>query len=195
MWWLVEWLAGAAAAWQAGPPGATIVLALLVAPLAVFVHECGHALPALLLTRGDVDMHVGVEGSGVQVRAGRFRMTLRPWSSQDQDVAGWVEHRVSSVPAAMVITFGGPFFSFLGAVAGGTLAQRFALGSFQGLLFGTFWFVCGFHAIVNLVPKDRPLTDGARLLWLWRYMWDGPPIPEDPNAATSVPPPSAGGAG
>jgi hypothetical protein len=106
-------------------------------------------------------------------------------------VGGWVEHRVSNVFAAMAITFGGPFFSFLGAVAGGTLAQRFALGSFPSLLLGSFWFVCAVHAVVNLVPSDHPVTDGARLLSLWRFMRHGPPVPEDPNAATSVPPPSA----
>src|SRR5689334_12044024 len=148
--WLLHWLMGANHAFGYRGDIVGFALVFLVSPVGVFLHEAGHALPALLLTRGNVDMHVGAKGPGMHLRAGRFRMTLHAWPDGEEDRAGWVRHQPTRVIWMLVITSGGPLFSCLGAVAGGTLAQRFALGSPPSLLFAALWFACSAHTVISL---------------------------------------------
>ena len=172
------------------PQVEVLVLVMLMWPPTVFLHECGHALPALLLTRGGVHMNVGAKSTGLRLRAGRLRMTLRPWSSSG-NVGGWVEHQNTRVIWLTAITAGGPLFSFLGAVASWMLIQRCAPHGFAWLLFAAFGWQCAMQAVFSLLPSRKSPSDGARLVWLWRYARNWRRPPQDPNAATSVPPPSA----
>jgi hypothetical protein len=187
LWSITDWWLAVAEALERTNPLVMILLSLVLLPPTVFLHECGHAIPALLLTRQPVDMHVGSDGAGVRFRAGRLRMTLQPGHRRGAPGAGWV-HARGTHRAMLAVAAGGPLASLLGAVAGAALAPHLGTG-LAGMLDASFVVESGMAAILNLLPIEGKVTDGTILYARWRLLRLPPPPRQDPNASTSVGPP------
>jgi hypothetical protein len=187
--WLVNQLAWFAAFMTAAGLKLQLWL-LLVGPLAVLVHEAGHALAALLLTPDAVDLHVGDRGTGVAVRIGRLRATLRPWACGQ--TAGHVVFRPPALGRYAAVAAAGPAASLAGALVGALIEVRLSPASAAGQLVGAFTASSAF-GVLNLLPlRGKGLrSDGAQLLDVWRLARRPVPTWRDPNAATSVAPPGS----
>ena len=166
------------------------------AVLAVAIHECGHALAAVLTGHRVRELRVGgtddvtLNAGGFQLRLGRLRGA--------GDVAGYViyDGRSASPRHTLIIALAGPTADLLAAAAIGVLAVR-ADGLLSVVLL--LWALVGLaDAFVNLRPAGDPDTpaewnDGRWVQAAWAARRAGSvedPASSDPNAATSVPPPS-----
>jgi len=85
-------------------------------PVAVFIHELGHALPALWLTKDKVTLRIGREYGGWQIPITR-RCTLTLHMRQAH--LGYCEYAKRSLPVIFRITvaLGGPFASACAVLA------------------------------------------------------------------------------
>lgn len=163
--------------------------------LVVAVHECGHALAALLTGSCVRELRVG-DSDDVTVTAGAFRLRLGRLRG-DGDVGGYVsfDGRSATPRQILAIALAGPAANLLGAAVTGALAVR-AEGMLSVVLF--LWMHASLAtALSNLRPRgdlDTPAewSDGrcAQIAWAARRT---PlvvnPACSDPNTATSVAPP------
>jgi hypothetical protein len=126
------------------PVPVLFVLAVLVTPPLVVIHELGHALAALWQTDGPVFVRIGAKERGWALRTGRFSMEAGP--SEVELAAGFCAYdgtRCSPVGRA-VIAMSGPLASLIGAVAAallwgatsGPVRDVFAAATLGGVLAG-----------------------------------------------------------
>jgi hypothetical protein len=162
----------------------------------VAIHESAHALAALLTGNRVHEVRVG-DVDDVTVTAGAFRLRLGRLRGQGH-VGGYVIYDGSSATPRQVlaIALAGPAANLVGAAVVAGLAVR-ADGMLSVALF--LWTLASLAtAIANLRPSGDPdapagWSDGrwAQVAWAARRA----PVATsavytDPNAATSVPPPS-----
>ncbi len=144
-----------------------LLLAALCRPLTVLLHELGHAIPILLLTRSErVELFVGTHGEpqrSWRLPLGRLQVYLHynPWLH----LGGLT--RYDRMPdrrqARLFIILGGPLASLL--IAALALWSSFMF-SFHPLILGlSILFLAGaiFDFVVNLIPQRQPLElpDGS----------------------------------
>ncbi|HEV2819763.1 MAG TPA: hypothetical protein VGW11_04575 [Solirubrobacteraceae bacterium] len=112
-----------------------LVLVVLVAPVLVAVHEAGHALAALVLTRDPVDVVVGSEGRAARLRVGRVMLALHPFLRPDR-MGGSVglDDAALSARGALAVALAGPAASSLGTVATALALERTAPGLLHDVL-------------------------------------------------------------
>lgn len=129
-----------------------VVLLVLVAPLLVAVHEGGHALAALVLTRDPVDVAVGSEGRAARLRVGRVMVALHPFVRPDR-MGGSVglDDAALSARGALAVALAGPAASALGTVATALALERVAPGILHDVL-AVATFAGLMTVAVNLVP-------------------------------------------
>ncbi|WP_214481878.1 M50 family metallopeptidase [Bacillus sp. SM2101] len=85
----------------------------LILPFTTFIHELGHALPALLISKDPVEIRLGKSDKGTGITFGRLTIKIQPLS-------GWLgfaffhipKHKSMSVHHALVL-LSGPLFSFM----------------------------------------------------------------------------------
>jgi hypothetical protein len=141
----------------------TLLCGLVAIPLIVFIHELGHALAALVVWKGDVNLTVGDAGRSVRVRIGRLRIRLYSDSGPDGPHLGLVTIPTNRLSPAGHLWFslGGPAASLVGAVATGYLAfivpegagrTFLVIATLEGLVFG----------VGQLLPRRRAgvISDG-----------------------------------
>jgi Peptidase M50B-like len=173
-----------------------LVVSAIGTVLVVAVHEGGHALAALLTGNRVHELRVG-DSDDVILSAGSFRLRLGRLRG-DGDVGGYViyDGRSATPRQILAIALAGPAANVFGAALIAALSLR-ADGMLSVVLF--LWTLASLAtAIANLRPSGDPDTpaqwsDGrwAQAAWAARRT----PVAQspagiDPNAATSVPPPS-----
>jgi peptidase M50-like protein len=164
----------------------------------VALHECGHALAALLMGKDVHELRVGTEDR-LHVTWGRFRLTLGVLEEGGDDAAGHVvwDAGAATPMQVFVITVAGPIANLLAALVLAVVAA-----SFDGPAAVCLFLAAMTHArmgVTNLWPGGDPQrpdewNDGRWAAWAWARRGVPPrvaPRRADPNAATSVPPPGA----
>lgn len=144
------------------PLAALILLGLARAPPLVLWHELGHAVMALILTRGPVEARVGTDHDGpLWLSVGRLRVVLGllPFAGgqcgYDSDTLWRGRHE-----AWIAVT--GPFASALAALGLATLAL--ALGSADELSVRVLVLGAGaafLHTVASILPIRYALGSGA----------------------------------
>jgi hypothetical protein len=145
----------------------------IVMPFVVLVHELGHAVPALFLSRRPVDVQVGAAGPALHVRYRSLRLKLHLGGSDDgaAGLARWQNAELSAV-SRVFVSLGGPAGSAAGALATGALLARTSSLLHTVLLAATLfgWLMC----VVNLLPfrtgKQRRPSDGLTALQMLGYI-------------------------
>lgn len=142
-----------------------IALAIFSRSITTFIHELGHAIPALLFTEEDVVMIVGSYGdleNSFGWRIGRLQIFVK------LNIMVWYEGLCMYKPAkgfakSFLITAGGPLMSlifsvglFVWVLQGGRSAGVVTIAGI--FILSAFWDFC-----VNIYPRSKatPLNDGT----------------------------------
>jgi hypothetical protein len=145
-----------------------VVLFILSQPITVLLHELGHAVPVLLITRKPVDIFIGSYGN----EEGCFRIKLGAiavWLGHNP--LKWVRRGGLCIPARagmstthqLIYTLSGPFASAIIACVCLYLTFAIDLQGFLKLALIVFLFSALFDLIRNLYPDIYPavLDDGT----------------------------------
>lgn len=152
-----------------------------VRPLTVLIHELGHAIPALLLTRKKVLVYVGSYGSSKQclrLPLGVMDIYLHyiPFSwNKGVCIPG---EKVISVNKQIIYTLTGPLASVMVAVIALYFRQNTEGYSYPGFFLILFLCSAVFDLFHNLIPSQNPIVldngtetfnDGKSLAILFRF--------------------------
>jgi tetratricopeptide (TPR) repeat protein len=134
-------------------------------PITTFIHEMGHAIPALLFTKEPVVVYVGSYGdisNSTTTTFGRlsiiFKFHLRDWQ------LGLCRHqRAATLWQELLIILGGPLFSLLTAVVAARWLPAYQSEQYIAFAIGIFLTSGILDFFVNIVPNSKPLQmyDGA----------------------------------
>jgi Tfp pilus assembly protein PilF len=142
-------------------------LVLVARPLTTLLHELGHAIPALLLTRQRVTVYVGSYGeskNNISFRVGLldiyFEYNPFSWRTGLCAPSGSI-----SIYGRMLFTLAGPIASFIVAVTACYFAFTYEIHGFAKLFLVIFLGSAVFDLIVNLIPYETAITlrDGKTL--------------------------------
>ncbi|MEL6637362.1 MAG: M50 family metallopeptidase [Bacteroidota bacterium] len=143
------------------------------------LHELGHAIPALWLSRGPVKVFVGSygdEAGSTTWRLGRLHLFFK-WNITDWNLGVCVHTGVPRLLDQLLIVLGGPLFSL---IFGSVLLLFIGVKNLEaGAIFFLAFFVLSaiWDFFVNIIPHHRPLpmfdgslcyNDGYQLRQLWR---------------------------
>jgi hypothetical protein len=160
------------------------VTLLFFAPFEILVHELAHAVVALLVSRGPVDVVVGKDPGPLRFRIGRLTVSWNPFPTRDRWWAGVCRYHRSADPVrrALVVA-AGPAGDLVSAIVLALLARRYGpVIPYVGaalLAAAAFAAAC---ALFNFLPAlsaprrvKHPDSDGARFhaaLAEWRTQRD-----------------------
>ncbi|PVY40858.1 M50 family metallopeptidase [Pontibacter virosus] len=141
-------------------------LVLLVRPFTALLHELGHALTALLLTRQKVTVYVGSYGDqrkGLRMNAGLLEIWFRYNFFSWQSGLCVISARDLSVTRQLLIVLAGPLASTLIALTACYLTFALELHGAVKLICLVFLGCALLDLVVNLVPSSTPilLYDGS----------------------------------
>lgn len=157
-----------------------IVAILLIArPITTFFHELGHAIPALLFTRGPVGMYIGSYGDTSKstiLKFGRliilFRYKITEWQ------LGLCTHQSGAkIWQELLIVLGGPLVSLVLGISCYYLILQYSDHSFLTLALATLLVSGVLDFLANIIPSSDPvelndggliLNDGAQLKYLMK---------------------------
>ena len=144
-------------------------------PIVSTLHELGHGLPALLLTRGKVKIRVG-DGKGIF-----FRRTYNMGARLSYNInfkntrVGYTQFEQQKKGYQLIILLGGPLVTFLLTLQAGDLLFAGNLPSWAELLLIS-WFCGNFLALLRSVIPTRlkpsrsfpqgPPSDGLQIIHL-----------------------------
>jgi membrane-associated protease RseP (regulator of RpoE activity) len=159
-----------------------LVVAVMMIPVLVLVHELGHALAAWMLGHEVRELRVGNDSTGLAVRRRSFTLRLGPITGE-RGYAGYVLFDGSRAGAwhALLISLAGPVASLAAAAA--AAVAMIALQSHTLALM--LPFLAGLE--MGLVNLSARASDGQQVRTAWRALRS--PASLEPNEATSVPPP------
>jgi len=148
--------------------------------LTTVIHELGHAIPALLLTKDKVIVYMGSHGNpekSVQLKIGRlecfFKFNLFYWKGG----LCVMESKDVSLFKSFIVTISGPLFSLLTAGIGILLIYFGNFSDVITLILFALIFSCTLDFIHNIVPNSNTIklhngtfthNDGMQLLTLWK---------------------------
>jgi hypothetical protein len=138
-----------------------VVVAFLLAPLLVLIHELGHAAVALTRTEGLVTVRVGRSPAAWQMRFGRLRLHLNPWPGRNEPAGVATVHARFGFAGRIAFFIAGPIAGIAAASATLALAIHARSGIFQ--IVGVLWLI---WTLSDIVPSGRNAfrNDGRRLL-------------------------------
>ena len=142
-----------------------IVLVVFSRIFTTTIHELGHAIPSLLFTNGNVDIHIGSFGDdkdSFKIDLGRFRaffkLNLLHWN-----IGLCSRKENTSLFNSLIIVLGGPVFSLMTGVV-----LYFILKSSEwseGAIFIITFFIVSsvYDFLVNIIPHSTPvlMADGS----------------------------------
>lgn len=134
--------------------------------IVVVLHEIGHAIPTLLLTRRKTTIFLGSYGIP-ETNGARFSIgKLEVWFTKDflwNTGMCTAEAGSVSLRDKAILTLCGPLLPLVVAVAVFFTAERYIYDNVLFALLSLFMLLAFLDALYNLVPHDRPmrLTDGT----------------------------------
>lgn len=139
-----------------------ILLALLLA-LAFFVtvtlHELGHAIPALLMTRDEVTIYIGSFGSAynaVHFTIGRLECYCKYNPLLWYKGCCVCSDEYLSIDQQIWFTAGGPIASITGTAATWLLISNLQQEDFLRVVFGGIFMISLITTLYNLFPNPSP---------------------------------------
>ncbi|MFT4762487.1 MAG: tetratricopeptide (TPR) repeat protein [Saprospiraceae bacterium] len=156
-----------------------ILSLLLVHSLTTLVHEYGHALPALLLTDGKVEVYVGSYGNidnSFIFKLGRlttyFKFNMLNWN------IGMCQHYgTANFWRRFMIVLGGPIASILLTISLIILFQKDGMSDMGWFYIAIFGMSAVYDFFINMIPFSTPMkmhdgtvtyNDGQQLLFLFK---------------------------
>lgn len=144
-----------------------IIGVILSRIITTYIHELGHAIPALIFTEKEVAIHIGSYGddkNSFQWSFGRlktfFKFDIINWN------IGLCQHKGTSVPLHnIIIVLGGPVFSLLIGIVM-FLIIYFGNWSDGMITIFTFFILASLYDFfVNIIPIDYPIPmhDGTAI--------------------------------
>ncbi|MEO7312436.1 MAG: tetratricopeptide repeat protein [Chitinophagaceae bacterium] len=158
-----------------------VALALVSRPLTVVLHELGHAIPAILLTKQKVTIYIGSYGDprkSIKFHIGRLEIFFR------YNVFAWrlgicvPSEKNISVNRQIVYTITGPFTSFIVAVIACYFTFTYDMHGLLKILLVVFLTSSILDLLINLTPNKTPIqlfsgkfvyNDGYKLKLLFYY--------------------------
>lgn len=134
---------------------------LLTRLLTTILHELGHAIPALILSKGNVEVYIGSYGNtekSWKIKVGQLIIYFRynPFLSRaglcrvtDEDMAVWKK---------LVYVLGGPLLSLIVALVLGSLVKWGDYDGIYKMIFMILGVSCFYDFMVNIVPNDRKIV-------------------------------------
>lgn len=133
--------------------------------ITTFIHELGHAIPSLMFTEGDVQIHIGSYGddkNSSQFSLGRlktfFKFDVFNWN------IGLCQHQgAKTVAQTLLIILGGPVFSLLIGIVLLFLIFNYTWSNGIIFIFSFFILASIYDFFVNILPIDYPIqmADGT----------------------------------
>ncbi len=149
--------------------------------LTTVIHELGHAIPALVLTKDNVTVYMGSHGNpekSMQFQIGRlkcfFKFNLFYWKGG----LCVMESKEVSVQTDILVTLFGPLLSLIVAGIGVLLIQFGSFSDVTILILFALVFSCALDFIHNIIPNRDAIVlhngmvvynDGMQLLHLFKY--------------------------
>lgn len=149
--------------------------------LTTVIHELGHAIPALVLTKGNVTVYMGSHGNpeqSMQFQIGRlkcfFKFNLFYWKGG----LCVMESKEVSVQTDILVTLFGPLLSLIVAGIGVLLILFGSFSDVTILILFALVFSCVLDFIHNIIPNRDAIVlhngmvvynDGMQLLHLFQY--------------------------
>ena len=144
----------------------TVLLAIICSrPFTTFVHELGHALPALAFTRREVIIYVGSYGDlkrSTHFKIGRLIIFFTPRITELQ--LGLCQHKApKTIGQSMAIVFGGPLFSLLLGLTCAYLILQYKEQPYIAFALAIFLTSGVLDFLINIIPTKEPmyLHDGS----------------------------------
>jgi hypothetical protein len=145
-----------------------------VYPFCSLMHEFGHAIPALLLTKGDVRIQSGIGDTSIAFKIGRLKI-VPIFSAAYNGFCEFAQQGVSSRQLAL-ITLGGPILSgVLTGISISCLINPWLLPLLRGICAIFFYanlriFITSVIPAYHTIPRDAPVgaSDGLRFLEFWK---------------------------
>ncbi|WP_235298868.1 M50 family metallopeptidase [Portibacter marinus] len=147
--------------------------------ITTFIHELGHAIPALLLSPGKVTMYVGSDGDdakSIKIQVGRLTILLS-FMMWDLDIGLCQYQSTPSIAKDLMIVLGGPFLSLLS----GSMILFFLVNAdlTDGWIFVLSILMISSISdfLINIIPRKRPrilrsgdkiFNDGMQLVFLYQ---------------------------
>ncbi|MFD1000001.1 tetratricopeptide repeat protein [Ohtaekwangia kribbensis] len=135
-------------------------LVLVARPLTVLLHELGHAVPALFLTRQKVTVYAGSYGDSngtVHFRIGLLEVYFK-YNPFSWNTGLCSPSATSSIYSQILYTISGPIASFIIASVSCYFAFTFELHGFLKLFLIIFLGSAVFDLIFNLIPNEAPVV-------------------------------------
>ncbi|MBR9921551.1 MAG: hypothetical protein GYB31_12000 [Bacteroidetes bacterium] len=153
-----------------------VVVTRIITPL---IHELGHAIPALLFSKEEVEVFVGSyahPGTHFGFKLGRLHLFFR--FKIQHLYAGLCRHaEVQGYPQSLWIVLGGPLASLLFAVLMAVWIVHYPLGDYGMLVLAVLLISSIWDFLVNIIPSSQPIqmgnggyvfNDGYRLREIWQ---------------------------
>lgn len=141
---------------------------LMMNPITTFLHELGHAIPCLILTRKPVTVFIGTYGDptqGISFKIGSLKVHFK------FNLLGWTvglcvpEQEVTSLKSRILITLGGPLASTLIAIPALLTAFLFDMHGVAKLAVLLFVLSALLDLFFNLIPSIRFVSGRQSLIY------------------------------
>ena len=158
-----------------------ILILFIIRPFTTFIHELGHAIPALFFTQEEVLIYIGSYGDtdkSISLKIGRLAILFRYKITEWQLGVCW-HGRTPKIIQNFLIVLGGPVFSLILGIICYFLIQQNKDHFFYTFLLAALLVSGILDFVINMIPKDHPLelhdgnlvlSDGAQLLYYFKVM-------------------------
>jgi uncharacterized protein YeaO (DUF488 family) len=158
-----------------------ILILFIIRPITTFIHELGHAIPALIFTKDKVVIYIGSYGDtdkSTSLKIGRLAILFR-YKITDWQLGVCWHGRTPKIIQNILIILGGPIFSLILGISCYFLILRYSDHSFLTFLLAALLVSGILDFIINMMPSDQPielhdgnlvLSDGAQLLYYFKVM-------------------------
>jgi hypothetical protein len=160
------------------------LLWFITRPFTVLLHELGHAIPFMLLTKKGADVYVGSYGDKKQsfkVKIGSLQIWVRYNPIKWGGGLCIPEAKEISLSKQIVSTISGPLFSFIIAFVFCYLAFAYDLHGFLKLIFVFAFGSTVFDLFVNLVPRTVVGANGNLLYSDGYFLFNVSKLKKFPN--------------
>ncbi|MFT5765470.1 MAG: hypothetical protein ACI8VT_001797 [Saprospiraceae bacterium] len=160
--------------------GITLTL-FIIRPVTTFIHELGHAIPALFFTKEEVVIYVGSYGDtdkSIIWKIGRLSILFR-YKITDWQLGVCWHGRTPKIIQNFLIILGGPVFSLILGIVSYLLILQYRDHTFLTFLLAALLVSGLLDFVVNMIPRDHPLemhdghlvlSDGGQLLYYFKVM-------------------------
>jgi hypothetical protein len=152
--------------WMNSGASWSLLVAILLAPVFVLIHEVGHATVGLIQTEGLVAVRVGRVPARWQARVGRLRLEINPLPARNMPAGLAMVYARCGVGTRVMLGLAGPFAQAVAAALVMIVGARMNVAGLE--VVGGLGII---DALLNLVPREWRgfRSDGAYILDALRH--------------------------